>query len=116
MKISIQRIYDSEMSGHGHRILVDRLWPRGISKEEAALDGWWKDLAPSSDLRKWFGHDPGKWSEFREKYLHELSGNKELAKEHLAEVTGSLVLLYGAKDEKYNHARVLKEFLERFAE
>lgn len=115
MKISMQRIYDSKTNEDNYRVLVDRLWPRGISKEEAALDDWWKDIAPSDDLRKWFGHKPSKWQKFREKYLLELNGNKELAKKHLAEVKGNLVLLYGAKDEKYNHARVLQDFLEKFS-
>ncbi|MCC6598642.1 MAG: DUF488 family protein [Alphaproteobacteria bacterium] len=113
MQITIQRIYeDSQKSGY--RALVDRLWPRGISKAKADLAGWWKDLAPSPDLRKWFDHDEDKWGEFRKKYLHELSQSKEMAREHLADVSEeTLILLYGAKSECNNHARVLKEYLEK---
>lgn len=113
MKIELHRIYNEE-SPTGYRVLCDRLWPRGISKQEADLDDQWKDLAPSNDLRKWFDHDPNKWGEFRKKYLHELSKNKAQAKQRLEEVTGTtLILLYGAKDEAHTHARVLKEYLNR---
>ena len=113
MKIDVRRIYDDD-SSTGYRVLVDRLWPRGISKEDAALDDWWKDTAPSDELRDWFGHDPDKWGEVRRKYLHELKGHKDTIKQALAGVSGShLVLLYGAKDERHNNARVLKEYLER---
>lgn len=113
MNIQLHRIYD-EGRPQGYRVLVDRLWPRGISKEEADLDAHWKDLTPGEELRKWFDHDPGKWAEFRRKYLSELSRNKEAAKEHLEEVPGTeLVLLYAAKDKEHTHARVLKEYLEK---
>lgn len=112
MEIILQRIYDDK-GRKGHRVLVDRLWPRGVSKERAALDGWWKDLAPSDSLRKWFLHAPQKWGEFRKRYLRELRENKELAKERLAGARGKLVLLYSAADEKHTHALVLKEYLER---
>lgn len=115
MKITLHRIYDQETPS-GHRVLVDRLWPRGLSKQEAALDGHWKDLAPSNDLRKWFDHDPKKWSDFRKQYLSELSASKEKAKARLDEVIGqSLVLLFGAKDEDHTHAKVLKEYLARLS-
>ncbi|WP_416395621.1 DUF488 domain-containing protein [Allohahella sp. A8] len=87
---------------------------RGVSKDEVDLDGHWKDLAPSDDLRKWFDHDPEKWGDFRKKYMSELSDNKSVAKAHLEEVSQkNLVLLYGAKDEQHNHAHVLKEYLEK---
>lgn len=112
MSIVLHRIYDDHPP-KGYRTLVDRLWPRGISKKEAKLDAHWKELAPSDGLRKWFDHDPDKWSEFRKKYLHELSDNKNLAKERLAEASDQLVLLYAAKDKKHAHALVLKEYLER---
>lgn len=112
MQIKLHRIYEDK-APRGYRTLVDRLWPRGIFKEEAKLDAHWKDLAPSNDLRKWFDHDPDKWGEFRRKYLRELSEHKDIAKKHLAEVSGQLVLLYGAKDKKHTHALVLKEYLER---
>ena len=111
MNIKIYRIYDDD-TPQGYRALVDRLWPRGVSKDEACLDGHWKNLAPSDDLRKWFDHDPDKWADFRKKYLAELSENKTKAKEHLEEVNQkTLILLYGAKDKKYNHAHVLQEYL-----
>jgi uncharacterized protein YeaO (DUF488 family) len=113
MNIKIHRIYDDN-APDGYCALVDRLWPRGVSKQEAALDGHWKDLAPSDDLRKWFSHDPEKWADFRKKYLNELSEIKSKAKAHLEEVTqNDLILLYGAKDNKHNHALVLKEYLEK---
>lgn len=115
MKISAQRIYDDSQI-KGFRVLVDRIWPRGISKEKAKLDGWWKDIAPSSGLRKWFGHDEGKWKEFQKKYLQELKSNKDLARQLLAEASASkkqLILLYGAKDEKHNQALVLKDYLSQ---
>ncbi len=113
INVKIHRIYDGDMP-RGYHALVDRLWPRGISKEEAALDGHWKDLAPSEDLRKWFGHDPDKWMAFRKKYLDELRGNKDIAKEHLQTVSQkNLVLLYGAKDKEHTHALVLQEYLEK---
>ncbi|MDY0191086.1 MAG: DUF488 family protein [Desulfuromonas sp.] len=112
MDIKIHRIYEEDVL-LGYRALVDRLWPRNISKDEANLDGHWKDLAPSNELRKWFDHDPEKWSEFSKKYLIELSNNREKAQEHLAEVgKRSLILLYGAKNKKYSHAKVLKEYLD----
>lgn len=113
MNIELHRIYDDDMP-QGYHALVDRLWPRGISKDKADLDGHWKDLAPSDDLRKWFDHDPDKWAEFRKKYMSELSENKKTAKEHLEDVSQkNLVLLYGAKDKGHTHARVLKEYLEK---
>lgn len=113
MDINIHRIYDDDVP-QGYHVLVDRLWPRGISKKEAGLDGHWKDLAPSDDLRKWFDHDPEKWGDFRKKYLSELKESKVVAKEHLKEVSQKrLILLYGAKDKQHSHAHVLKEYLEK---
>lgn len=113
MNIEIHRIYEDD-SPQGYRALVDRIWPRGISKKEAKLDGHWKELAPSNDLRKWFDHDPEKWGDFRKKYLGELSQHKEKAKECLEAVDQkNLVLLYGAKDKEHNQALVLKEYLNK---
>lgn len=113
MQIKIHRIYDESMP-QGYHALIDRIWPRGISKEEAQLNAHWKELAPSDELRKWFDHDPEKWSDFRKKYLAELSDCKSAAKECLDDVdTKNLILLYGAKDKKHTHAHVLKEYLER---
>ncbi|UTH11855.1 DUF488 domain-containing protein [Macrococcoides canis] len=105
----LARIYDEDIP-KGKRVLVDRVWPRGISKEDAKLDEWLKDVAPSSDLRKWFDHDPDKFSDFKKKYKDELKDND--AVKELKDMKGTVVLLYGAKDEKHNHAVVLKEFME----
>ena len=113
MDIKIHRIYDDDIP-QGYHALVDRLWPRGISKEDADLNGHWKDLAPSDDLRKWFDHDPDKWADFRKKYMSELSEHKDMAKEHLEEINQkNLVLLYAAKDKEHTHALILKEYLEK---
>jgi uncharacterized protein YeaO (DUF488 family) len=113
MAITLQRIYDKKKGG-GYRVLVDRLWPRGISKEAAALDAWWKELAPSGALRKWFDHDPGRWGQFRVEYRRELAGNKETARALLREAgRKNIVLLYGAKDETHCHALILKSWLEK---
>ncbi|MGN6532591.1 MAG: DUF488 domain-containing protein [Ginsengibacter sp.] len=112
MNIKIKRVYEKPDPKDGFRILVDRLWPRGLTKEKAAADLWLKDIAPSTELRKWFNHDPEKWKEFQKKYQHELKENKEpvsVLKEHLKQ--GPVTLLYGAKDQKHNEAEVLKEFV-----
>ncbi|MCO4097673.1 DUF488 family protein [Macrococcoides canis] len=105
----LARIYDEDIP-KGKRVLVDRVWPRGISKEDAKLDEWLKDIAPSTDLRKWFDHDPDKFDDFKKKYKDELKDND--AVKELKDMKGTVVLLYGAKDEKHNHAVVLKEYME----
>ncbi len=111
--IKIKRIYEKADSGDGFRVLVDRLWPRGVSKEKAGLDLWLKDIGPTNNLRKWFGHKPEKFNEFCEKYLIELASNpaahelKDLVKKHK-----TITLLYSAKDEEHNQAVVLRDFLE----
>lgn len=113
MTIRIKRIYAGAARGDGHRVLVDRLWPRGISKQDARLDDWLRDVAPSDSLRKWFAHDPAKWGEFRDRYRRELSGREEpVAK--LVEIAkqGPLTLVYGARDEEHNQAVVLREYLQ----
>ncbi|SFK75363.1 DUF488 domain-containing protein [Methylophaga sulfidovorans] len=113
MNIKLHRIYESDVPT-GYRVLVDRLWPRGVSKEDANLDAHWKELTPSDELRKWFDHDPDKWNSFRKQYLSELSENKQTAKDYLAEVTQkNVVLLYAAKDKQHSHAYILKEYLEK---
>ncbi|MBU5613741.1 DUF488 domain-containing protein [Geomonas azotofigens] len=111
--VRLKRIYDEPAASDGLRILVDRLWPRGLSKEKARLDRWEKELAPSDELRRWFGHEPEKWREFRDRYRQELAGQESLLKE-LAGVAarGTLTLLYAARDEEHNNAVVLKEILE----
>ncbi|WP_144460424.1 DUF488 domain-containing protein [Siminovitchia fortis] len=113
--VKIKRIYDEPSSGDGYRVLVDRIWPRGISKEKAQIDEWMKELAPSTELRKWFQHDPEKFPAFREKYLSYLEEN-ETCQKNLEELkermkNEDVTLLYGAKDEKHNQAAVLKEVL-----
>jgi uncharacterized protein YeaO (DUF488 family) len=112
--MKIKRVYEKPDKDDGFRILVDRLWPRGLTKEKAGIDIWLKDIAPSSELRKWFGHDPEKWKEFRKRYNKELKKNEEqvsLLKEQMKK--GPVTLVYGAKDEEHNEARVLKELLSR---
>lgn len=113
MKLYLKRIYEPPAGEDGLRVLVDRLWPRGLSKREANIDLWLKDIAPSAGLRRWFGHDPDKWSEFQRRYRAELEGKAE-AIDTLRERAGSgtATLLYAARDEKHNQAVVLKEFLK----
>src|ERR1700730_9169924 len=114
MNLKIKRVYDAPASEDGTRILVDRLWPRGLTKERAHVDLWLKDVAPSTELRKWFAHDPAKWPEFKTRYHAELQHNKEqveLLKQALAK--GPATLLYGAKDEEHNEAVVLQALLSR---
>lgn len=114
MNIAIKRIYEDAAASDGQRVLVDRLWPRGVSKDKAALDEWHKDVAPSDDLRKWFGHDPDKWSEFRKRFRAELDANEEAWKPLLARARkGKLTLLFAARDEVHCNAVVLKEYLEK---
>lgn len=108
MKIKIKRIYDDADKADGFRILVDRLWPRGLTKEKAGIDLWLKEVAPSTELRKWFGHEPGKWEEFKKRYLLELKQKDDLIaliKEKLKHT--NVTLLYAARDEKHNEATVL---------
>lgn len=108
MKIKIKRVYEKPDKEDGFRILVDRLWPRGLTKEKASVDLWLKKIAPSTELRKWFGHDPKKWIEFKKRFLHELKENKEpvlLLKEQMKK--GMITLVYAAKDEEHNEALVL---------
>lgn len=112
--IRIRRAYDKPLKKDGYRILVDRLWPRGVKKETAALDEWAKDLAPSVHLRKWWGHDPALWEEFQKKYRTELRHNKAVdafTEQHKDRKV--ITLIYGAKDEQHNHALVLQRYLEQ---
>jgi len=113
MDIRTKRIYDQPESKDGIRILVDRLWPRGLSREQAQLDAWYKDLAPSTELRHWYNHDPGKWNEFRSQYFLELQNQPEQVRKLLKFLGKSPVtLLFGAKEAQYNNAVALKEYLE----
>jgi uncharacterized protein YeaO (DUF488 family) len=112
--IRIKRVYLQPEKEDGNRILVDRLWPRGLTKEKASVDLWLKEIAPSTELRKWFSHDPTKWAEFRTRYLAELRENAEqLARLKQEAAKGTTTLLYGAKDEDHNEAVVLLELLTR---
>ena len=111
--LRIKRIYDAAAQSDGFRILVDRLWPRGISKKRAKLADWMPDLAPSTELRKWFGHDPEHWNEFRQRYWAELARKPSLINSVRERSLKELVtLLYAARDATYNHALVLKQFIE----
>jgi uncharacterized protein YeaO (DUF488 family) len=112
--LKIKRIYDSPEDGDGFRVLVDRIWPRGISKTRAHLDLWMRDIAPSDALRKWFGHDPERWSEFVKKYHRELKRNAEIVQQirALEKENGTLTLLYSAHDEAFNQAVALRQFLK----
>jgi len=116
LTIRIERVYDNPKEVDSFRILVDRLWPRGLRKEKIGIDLWQKDVAPSNSLRKWFGHDAKKWDEFKRKYFKELDKKSDsdavdriikLAKEQ-----NSITLLYGTKEERFNNAVALKEYLE----
>ena len=112
MTLAIKRVYEVRGRGDGTRILVDRLWPRGLSRQRARVDIWLKDIAPSTELRKWFSHDPNKWTEFQDRYRQELKSKTDLLltlKEKAAK--GPITLLYGAKDESHNEAVVLQELL-----
>jgi uncharacterized protein YeaO (DUF488 family) len=112
--IRIKRAYERPDAGDGLRILVDRVWPRGITKEKLKLYRWEKDIAPSTELRKWFGHEPAKWAEFKRKYHQELKVLKpEMAELRSLSKKHTVTLVYGAKDELRNQAVALKEFLCR---
>ena len=113
MNIVLKRVYDDPDAAEGYRVLVDRVWPRGIAKESLHIDEWLRDLAPSTELRKWFGHDPSRWESFRRQYLDELQAKQdELKRLQTIAKKGPLILLYGAKDEEYNQAVVIREALQ----
>jgi len=109
--IKIKRAYDPVSSADGKRILVDRLWPRGLKKETLKIDKWEKEIAPSNELRKWFDHDPAKWTEFKRKYKSELKSHKTKLQE-IKSMARNLTLVYGAKDTVHNQAVVLQKVLE----
>lgn len=111
--INIERVYDHEAAPKGYKIFIDRLWPRGISKENAPWNLWIKEVAPSNELRKWFNHDPQKWAEFQSKYVAELKIHTEETVQiaELQQKHGDIVLLYGAKDTQHNNAVVLRDYL-----
>jgi uncharacterized protein YeaO (DUF488 family) len=113
MEIKIKRAYERPSSTDGFRILVDRLWPRGISKDKAKVEFWPKELAPSTELRRWYGHNPEKWSEFKSLYAAELSGNQELLNKLMEYVRkGTVTFVYSSKEQRLNNAIALKEYVE----
>ncbi|MGH7627980.1 MAG: DUF488 domain-containing protein [Gemmatimonadales bacterium] len=110
--LRVKRAYEAPAPEDGRRILVDRLWPRGLSRERAAIDEWVKEVAPSSQLRQWFGHDPAKWSEFRKRYRQELRQRKDLVHALASQAArGRVTLVYGARDEQHNDAVALAEVI-----
>ena len=111
--INVKRVYETPAPLDGFRVLVDRLWPRGLTKEQARIDLWLKDIAPSNELRKWYGHDPNKWAEFRKRYFEELQIQSEAVQKVLDLLhQGTLTLLYSSKELRINNAFALKEYLE----
>ena len=112
--IQIKRVYEEYDKKDGYRILVDRLWPRGVSKENAHIDEWMKDIAPSTELREWFGHDPAKWSEFQKRFKKELEDKKDLLSriEEIERKEKTVTLVFAAKDEEHNNAVVLHSLLK----
>ena len=110
--IRVRRIYEPPRPTDGHRVLVDRLWPRGVSKERAAIDTWMREIAPSTDLRRWFAHDPARWPEFKRRYFAELRGHGDLVAEIVTLARRRRVtLVYSARDTDHNQAVALAEFL-----
>lgn len=111
--LRIKRVYEDSGASDGARYLVERLWPRGMKKENLVIDDWLKDVAPSDDLRRWFGHDPAKWKEFQRRYRAELDAHSNAWQPLLDAATrGNVTLLYSARDTEHNNAIVLKEYLE----
>jgi uncharacterized protein YeaO (DUF488 family) len=113
-RVRIKRAYEAPSADDGTRVLIDRLWPRGVAKAEAAVDHWMKEIAPSTELRKWFGHDPARWEEFQRRYRSELKDHRdELARLRELAREGVVTLVYAAHDETHNDAVVLRDLLTR---
>ena len=113
----MKRVYEPPIATDGRRILVDRLWARGLSKDKAKVDLWLKEIAPSTELRHWYGHDPDKWPEFKQRYYTELAANPEAVEAILQEVrAGRVTLLFSSKEEQLNNALALKEYIESIIE
>lgn len=113
MSIKVKRVYARPSPSDGKRVLVDRLWPRGLTKEQARIDLWLRDLAPSTELRNWYGHDPAKWTEFKKRYWKELNKNSSLVSKLADECRRSTVtFVFSSKEEKLNNAVALKEYIE----
>ena len=116
IRLKLKRIYDPPNASDGTRFLVERLWPRGVSKERAGLDGWLKEAAPSDELRRWYGHDPARWNEFRRRYFGELAKEPGVLDPIIeAARKGTVTLVFAAKDPQLSNARALKEYLEERA-
>src|SRR5215831_12742179 len=114
MSLRVKRVYEEAAKSDGYRILVDRLWPRGLTKSKARIDDWLKEIAPSTTLRKSFGHDPSRWQEFKKKYWAELNDHRDQLEKLARDARRRTVtLLFGARDTKYNNAVALKEYIER---
>jgi uncharacterized protein YeaO (DUF488 family) len=114
MSIAIKRAYDAPKASDGFRVLVDRLWPRGLSKQTLKLDAWMRDLAPSTELRRWVHDDMSQWMEFKKRYFQELKAHADLVEElRLKATAGTVTLIYAKRDEVRNNAAALKEYLER---
>lgn len=112
--IYLKRAYDAPSKDDGYRVLIDRIWPRGVSKEKAHINSWLKEIAPSNELRKWFGHDPDKWDEFRNRYYQELENQSEVVEQLVRKASeGTLTLIFAAQNKKCNNAVALKEYLEK---
>ena len=110
--LQIKRVYDPAQASDGYRVLIDRLWPRGVSRERAHLDQWARELAPSTELRRWFGHDPDRYEEFRARYRAELAGQaEEIADLRRRAESGPVTIVYGARDERHNDAVVVAELV-----
>ena len=116
-KIKVKRVYEKPDPQDGTRVLVDRLWPRGLKKEDASVDVWMKEIAPSTELRKWYAHERDKWPEFKERYFHELNGNQEAVQRLASLVSGGrggrITLLFSTREGELNNAVALKEYLEK---
>ena len=111
--IKLKRVYEKAENNDGLRVLVDRLWPRGVKKEEAKLDEWLRDIAPSSVLRKWFSHDPEKWEEFKIRYAQEVAQKEELLDKLIQDAKGkNITLVYASREKQFNNVMVLKELIE----
>ena len=113
VNVMLKRAYEPPTKTDGERILVDRLWPRGLAKAKAGIDLWLKDIAPSTELRQWFGHEPEKWPEFKKRYRAELKSNPALAELQALSRRGKITLVYAARDQLHNEAVVLKQLLQR---
>lgn len=114
MSIRLKRAYDEPTADDGYRVLIDRMWPRGVSKDQLELDEWLKEIAPSRELREWFDHDPDKWDEFRKRYRQELKGKPELVAGLASRAAkGRLTLVFGARDRAHNNAVALEEYLKK---